>query len=239
MSAPEYGTGLVSPGALDSEIVSTVLGGAGFSAMFISYGLGVSSLVLRWVRAREDERAQLKWFALTAGGGTILVLIGPLVLAGPAAERFFEMLILPFFAVGVPASIAVAVLKYRLYDIDVIINRALVYAILTAVLVAAYAGGVLFFRTILDPITGDNDIAIAASTLAVAALFGPARRRIQSFIDRRFYRSRYDAQQTLEGFAQRLRDEVDLDTLSSEILSVVSDTVRPRHASVWLAREAG
>jgi hypothetical protein len=111
--------------------------------------------------------------------------------------------------------------------------------VLTAVIVTAYAGGVLLFRTMLDPITGDNDVAIAASTLAVAALFGPARRRIQSFIDRRFYRSRYDAQRTLEGFAARVRDEVDLEALSGELLRVVFFTVHPRHASVWLLHGDG
>ncbi|HVM35219.1 MAG TPA: hypothetical protein VM784_07745 [Actinomycetota bacterium] len=236
MDPKAYGPGVVSPGALSSEAASSVLGGAGFIGMFTSYALGIVCLVLRFVRAGDEERAQLKWFALTAGLGTFLVLVGPLVFPGPAGERFFDMLIIPLFAVGVPASIALAVLKYRLYDIDVIVNRTLVYGALTAVLVGAYSLGVLVFRTLLDPLTGDNDIAIAASTLAVAALFGPARRKIQAFIDHRFYRSRYDAQQTLESFATRLRDEVDLDALSGELLDVVSNTVRPRHASVWLTK---
>jgi hypothetical protein len=202
--------------------------------------LGVVALVIRMRTSRGIERQQLKWFAFSASimgiGFALAFFFSALGNQGAADAAFITGAV---GLLGIPIASGLAILRYRLYDIDVIINRALVYVVLTAVIVTAYAGGVLLFRTMLDPITGDNDVAIAASTLAVAALFGPARRRIQSFIDRRFYRSRYDAQQTLEGFAQRLRDEVDLDTLSSEILSVVSDTVRPRHASVWLAREAG
>jgi hypothetical protein len=202
----------------------------------------LSSLValgLRFKRARGDERQQLKWVGF-AGAFTLFANVTaspatPLDIGGPLGEMLsiFAFLALP----SIPAAIGIAILKYRLYDIDVIINRTLVYAALTAVLVIAYAGGVLLFRTILDPVTGDNDIAIAASTLAVAALFGPARRRIQSFIDRRFYRSRYDAQQTLEGFAQRLRDEVDLDSLAGEVLAVIGNTVQPAHAGLWLPHE--
>ena len=232
MDAAAYGAGVESPGAVSSKIAEP-LGAAGFLLMFGCFILGVLSLLLRWMRAGDDERAQLKWFAATGGAGILLVLVGPLFFSGPAGERFFELLVLPLFALGVPISIAVAVLKYRLYDIDVIINRALVYAVLTAVLVGAYAIGVLLFRALLDPITGDNDLAIAASTLAVAALFGPARLRIQSFIDRRFYRSRYDAQQTLERFAARLRDEVDVDAVQRDLFNVISSTVKPAHASVW------
>jgi len=187
------------------------------------------SLVLRFVKGRGQERQQLKWAALAAA------VFPAVMFLGDAVE--LPELLFPVALLMLPAAIGISILKYRLYDIDVIINRALVYASLTGVLVSIYAGGVLVFRTVLDPVTGDNDVAIAASTLAVAALFGPARRRIQAFIDRRFYRSRYDAQQTLERFAARLRDEVDLDALATEVLEVVSDTVKPRHASVWLAQE--
>lgn len=198
-----------------------------FLAFIPVIALCAASLLIRFVRGGGHERQQLKWAALAAVVFPTTMTVGDFV--------GLPDIIFPLALLMLPAAIGVAILKYRLYDIDVIINRALVYTALTAVLVGVYAGGVLLFRTLLDPITGDNDVAIAASTLGVAALFGPARRKIQAFIDRRFYRSRYDAQQTLEGFAARLRDEVDLEALAVELVQVVADTVHPRHASVWLA----
>ncbi|HVM35220.1 MAG TPA: hypothetical protein VM784_07750 [Actinomycetota bacterium] len=208
----------------------------GLIALGICFVSSLVALALRFRRAQGDERQQLKWVVF--GGAFTLFAHAtaspatPLDLGGPLGEL---LSVVAFFALpSIPAAIGIAILKYRLYDIDVIVNRTLVYAALTAVLVAAYAAGVLLFRTILDPVTGDNDVAIAASTLAVAALFGPARRRIQAFIDHRFYRSRYDAQQTLETFATRLRDELDLDALASEVLTVIGSTMQPAHAGLWL-----
>ncbi|HVM35215.1 MAG TPA: hypothetical protein VM784_07725 [Actinomycetota bacterium] len=196
--------------------------------------LSVASLVMRYRRSGPVERLQLKWF-LAAASVFIAYLLVDNLNVGP---QWVRNILEPAAFLSLPIASAAAILRYRLYDIDVIINRALVYTALTAVLVGLYAGGVLVFRTALDPITGDNDVAIAASTLAVAALFGPARRRIQSFIDHRFYRSRYDAQQMLEGFASRLRQEVDLDSVSGELLGVIGRTVHPAHASVWLREVA-
>ena len=224
-------------GGVAGRIAETIAGLHELAAM-PAILLGVVSLIVRTRRSRGLERQQLKWFAFSAsfmGVGFALSFLFSALDRPAAADAAFIAGAVGLL--GIPIASGLAILRYRLYDIDVIINRALVYAVLTAVLVGAYAAGVLVFRTLLNPLTGDNDIAIAASTLAVAALFGPARRRIQGFIDRRFYRSRYDAQQTLEAFATRLRDQIDLDALSGELLRVVSHTVKPRHASVWLTGE--
>jgi hypothetical protein len=155
----------------------------------------------------------------------------------PAWVSTFDDVIFYSFAL-IPVSVGVAVLKYRLYDIDLIINRTLVYGALTALLATAYFGIVVLLQGVV-PGAGDSDLTIAGSTLAVAALFRPLRGRVQAFIDRRFYRRKFDAQRTLESFSSRLREDVDLDHLSADLLGVVRDTMQPEHASVWLRPEAG
>jgi hypothetical protein len=136
---------------------------------------------------------------------------------------------------GIPAAVGIAILRHHLYDIDVIINRTLVYGSLTALLVAAYFGGVVGLQYAFRVLTGgESQLAVVASTLAIAALFTPLRRRIQTFIDRRFYRKKYDARQTLETFTAQLRDKTNLEALSNDLVGVVSETVQPAHISLWL-----
>jgi hypothetical protein len=197
--------------------------------------LSAASIVMRFRGSRGDERQQLK---LVAFGGCLMIvmlLVGDLVdtLLPARVGWLFPVVLLLFLS-----SIGVAMLKYRLYDIDVIINRTLVYGALTALLAAAYLGSVLLLQSVI-PAADDSDLTIAGSTLAVAALFRPLRARVQGFIDRRFYRRKVDAQHTLESFSSRLRDDVDLDHLSRDLLGVVRDTMQPEHASLWLRAEAG
>jgi hypothetical protein len=210
-------------------------------ALFLLFGLFVvlvlGSLVLRFRRARGDERQQLKWltyaaallvvFPPTLGG--VLERLDPWVLGAVAFALVVSM---------IPAAIGIAVLKYRLYEIDRVINRTLVYGLLTVLLGAVYVAGVFGLGQLLNPITGESALAVAASTLAVAALFQPARRRIQQVVDRRFNRRKYDMVKTVEAFSTRLRDEVDLDALSAELLAVVDQTMQPTLASLWLRQSA-
>ncbi len=137
--------------------------------------------------------------------------------------------------VSIPVSMGIAILRYRLYEIDLIINRTLVYGALTAILVVLYFGGIVISQRVLVSLTGqESTLAVMASTLLIAALFNPLRRRIQSFVDRRFYRNKYDARKTLEAFSATLRDETDLRALNNEIVKVVRETMQPAHVSLWL-----
>jgi hypothetical protein len=189
----------------------------------------VVSLVLRFYRSRGEERLQLKWFAYAATLGFLAILLGG---EGPVATLVWTVAPL-----SLPVSAGVAILRYRLYDIDVIINRTLVYGSLTAMLALVYFGGVTATQAIFRTLTGQQEqpqLAIVVSTLIIAALFNPLRRHIQAFIDRRFYRRKYDARKTLETFSAQLRNETDLEALSNDLVGVVRETMQPAHASLWL-----
>jgi hypothetical protein len=196
----------------------------------------VASLVVRFRRSRGVER-QLKWFVYAAAvtlGGLLVTEVAPI----PEGSALNDLLAVVGLAVvpSIPVAAGIAILRYRLYEIDRIVNRTLVYGALTALLAGVYAAGALWLPRLLD--LGGSRLVVAASTLAVAALFGPARRRVQAVVDRRFNRARYDATRTVEVFSARLRDQVELDALRAELLSVVDQTVQPTRASLWL-RDAG
>jgi hypothetical protein len=196
--------------------------------------LSAMSLVVRFRRSRGEERQQIKWVVYAVVLLIFYTLIDQILLEDRIPFIADIILFLVFFE-GLWVTIAVAILRYRLYDIDVVINRTLVYATLTAALVLIYLGGVVLLQYVFRALTGqESQLAIVASTLAIAALFGPLRRRVQAFIDRRFYRGKYDAAKTLEAFSARLRDETDLGTLRKELVGVVRGTMQPTHASLWL-----
>jgi hypothetical protein len=198
----------------------------------------VASVVFRFRRARGEERRQLKWLTYAAAVAGLVLL---LIIVGESTVTVSDELSNTLVSVSVaalPVSMGIAILRHRLFDIDVVINRTLVYGALTATLVGAYVGIVLLLQLALSPLTEDSDLAIAGSTLAVAALFRPARARIQRTVDRRFYRHRYDAARTLAGFGARMRDQVELDSLGAELRSVVGETMQPAHVSLWLRKAA-
>jgi hypothetical protein len=197
---------------------------------FLIVGIGgaMAAIVVRFRRARGVERAQLKWFTYAASLTPLPFIAHDL--APPLADPLFAV-ILPL----VPVSIGIAILRYRLYDIDRVINRTLVYALLTALLGVVYVVGVFGLGQLLNPVTGESALAVAASTLAVAALFQPARRRIQTVVDRRFNRRKYNAARTVEAFSLRLRDQVELDRLAAELVSIVDQTMQPTAVSLWLS----
>jgi hypothetical protein len=236
-AAPALAPGPMADAAVDGTVnpvgiaaagpLLDVVAAAAGAAALLSMLLGVISLTLRFRRSRGVERLQLKWF-VSAAVLFILACLGAF-LVFPENDVPLGLLVIGTFA-GIPIAAGVAILRYRLYDIDVVINRALVYGALTATLGAAYLATVL----LVGLAVGQSGFAVAVSTLAVAALFRPARARIQDAVDRRFYRRRYDATQTLEAFGGRLRDEVDLETLTADLRGVVEETVQPAHVSVWL-----
>ena len=195
--------------------------------------VGAASLIVRFRRARGAERQQLRWVAFAAALSALgVVAIGALVplLPQPGAELILGVVTGAYLAL-LPLAMGVAILRYRLYDLDRIVSRTLAYGLLTVLLGGAYAGVVLGLGQRLGQ---DSSLVVAGATLAVAAAFQPARRRIQQAADRRFNRRRHDAAQTIQAFSARLRDQLDLDTLTGELLAVVDQTMQPTQASLWL-----
>ena len=208
----------------------------------ILYVLGLiaaGSLLGRLRRAKGVERQQLKWFAYAVAVLAISATFAYVVPESPGLGwlGWISSILVIVSVVGLPVAMDIAILRYHLYNIDLIINRTLVYATLTAMLAAVYFGGVAMTEAIFRALTGQErqpQLAVVVSTLVIAALFTPLRCRIQSFIDRRFYRRKYDARKTLEAFSAKLREETDIDTLSGELIEVVEETMQPKHVSLWL-----
>jgi hypothetical protein len=193
-------------------------------------------------RARGVERQQIKWL-LYAGAIFFVGNVLKNTVFSPLGEVSWGLwvgyLLVGIGGLGGPIAIGIAILRYRLYEIDTLINRTLVYGLLTAMLVALYFGGIVVLQRFFIILTGQQStLAVVASTLLIAALFTPLRRRIQSFIDRRFYRRKYDARKTLEAFSAQLREDTDLNALSEDLVGVVRETMQPAHVSLWLRPEA-
>jgi FtsH-binding integral membrane protein len=217
------------------KAVADAVANVGVTALFLAILVAAGSLLWRFRRARGLERQQLKWLAY---GGAFLAAYVALDLVSLTPAGLVDALIEALTFGALYVGVGMAVLRYRLYDIDRLINRTLVYGLLTALLGLVYAGAVLVLGQLFGVGRDPPSWAVAGATLAVAALFQPARRRIQAIVDRRFNRRRYDAARTVERFSARLRDEVDLNTLSAELLTVVNQTMQPTQSSLWLRPSA-
>ncbi|MEJ2353006.1 MAG: hypothetical protein P8Y03_24730, partial [Anaerolineales bacterium] len=204
-----------------------------YGGLFINFSvLAIASLGLRYWRSRGHERQQLRWIVYVLSlwtAGLIMTAFGDL--SDLSLLEVLGWIILITGILGFPIAIGFAILKYRLYDIDRLINRTLVYGAVTATLALIYFSSVVLLQQLFP---AKSQISIVLSTLAIAGLFSPLRRRIQNFIDRRFYRQKYDAEKVLAAFSASLRDEVDLDQLTASILEVVDETMQPAHTSLWL-----
>jgi hypothetical protein len=216
-------------------------GGLTFGIFFVLFPIVIFGALFRNLRKVREPvaRAQVRWMALGFGIGlgvdAILLLIGFLTYSFEQLERIDALTAVT--ALALPLSLAVGILRYHLFDIDVIIRKSTSYAILTALLALVYFGSVVILQRLLSPITGESTAAVVLSTLLIAALFLPLRRRIQAIIDRRFFRRKYDAEQVLARFAATARDETDLDALTAELVRVIQDTMQPESVTIWLAPE--
>ena len=203
----------------------------GFFFVLVSWLFAVAAMITRMDQARGAERQQLKWFVYTVA----LLVVGFLAaLLGFGQHSVAWNIGIAAFNF-LPIAAGIAILRYRLYDIDVVINRTLVYGVLTAALALVYVGSIVLLQGLFRALTGEtSQLAVVASTLAIAALFVPLRQRVQAFIDRRFYRRKYDVAKTLQAFNTRLRNDVDLDSVADDLVEVVKETMQPAHVSLWL-----
>ena len=209
-----------------------VVAAAGVALLPVVLGIALS-VVVRYRRSRGDERQQMKWMGFAVSFVAVTIIVQEATKLNTGADVVFSIAVIQF-----PIAVGIAMFKYRLYDVDRLINKTLVYGGVTVLLAGAYVGLVLAGQAVTASFAGGSDLAIAGSTLVVAALFLPLRSRLQRFVDRRFYRRRYDAQRTLESFGGRLREQVELDALGRNLRGVVSETMQPEHVSVWLREKA-
>lgn len=220
-------------GIADSTWLDPVIGVATI-VVFLCGLVAIGSLVARWRRADVVQRAQLKWFLAAAVLVVVSVVVTSLV-AEPSGTAGSAWALLPDVAmVGVAAAIVVAVRRHRLYEIDRVVSRTVTYAVVTALLLGVYAGLVVVLQATVAPLGADSDLAVATSTLAVAALFHPVRRRVSRMVDRRFDRAAYDSERIITAFAHRVRDQVELDDVADELRSTAASAVQPAVASVWI-----
>jgi hypothetical protein len=221
-------------GIADAAATFWLIGDIGIALQVVAACAAAASVGVRLMRADHIERQQLKWM----GAAVSILLVGAILggvggVSGVGRSAFGT-------AAGslalncIPIAAGIAILRYRLYDIDVLVNRALVYGGTTAMVAAAFFGGIVLLQALLRPFTGGNELAVAGSTLVCFALFQPLRSRVQVAVDRRFYHSRYDAARTLDEFSERLRDEIDLEAVAAELVAAIHRTVQPAHAGVWL-----
>jgi hypothetical protein len=230
---------------IDPLSTNPIFGALNTLSFFLSIAGGVATQIIRYRRHYDLLRRQQARWLIAACVGLLLGVIVWLALFettlipyGPARvlSSFFGMAFLMLFSVGlIPASLTIAILRYRLWDIDLIIRRTLIYSGITALLAAVYFGGVALLQSIFSRITGEQSaLAVVISTLGIAALFTPVRERVQRFIDRRFYRRKYDAERTLAQFGERMRDEIDIDGVEAALLHAVGETMQPESAGLWL-----
>ena len=240
----------LSPGLILSSTLQNPLGVEGLpntskaieAFMYALVVVGASSMLARLRYAGRIERQQIKWFAYATAVAISGVILKNTVYPAVGVKWVWwvGLVLTTVGVVSSPVAMGIAIFRYRLYQIDLIINRTLVYGSLTAVLACVYLGGVVFLQYAFRALSGEgSQLAVVASTLIIAALFIPLRRRIQSFIDRRFYRRKYDARKTLEAFSAQLRNETDLDALSDDLVGVVRETMQPAHVSLWLRSDTG
>ena len=228
---------IANPYGIESPVLEVAVIAAGIVTVGSMVASAVS-LIVRMRRAGSKQRQQIKWLAY---GG--VVVVGTIFVGGVISiwSVPISIWVIAVAVLGLPVFTGIAILKHRLYGIDVVINFTLVYAILSAMLAAVYFGAIVLLQRVFAGLTGQEklpQLAIVASTLVIAALFNPLRRRIQTFIDRRFYRRKYDARQTLETFSAKLRDETDLGTLREDLVGVVRETMQPENVTLWLRPEA-